>query len=639
MRWGVIAIAAAACGGGETVERGPHVKMDFARPTGLYDAPFPSDDLLVDGAVDVSAFPNPEGATIVEQARALVVGRAGWATSGGVFFQLTDAIDEAGLPTVAESVEPGSPVFLVSIDADAPDHGRRYPVEVELEEYPGLYAAPNLLSLLPLQGVPLRAGTRYAAVVTTALGLDAATGDELAALGDAVDALAALGVDPADIAGATAFTTGDPMAELLAVRDHALGRPVPQPMTPWQQTDLFDDYCVYQATIELPDYQDGEPPYDTEGGQWRWDAGEPVLQREAPSRLIATVPRAAMPAGGYPLVVFIRTGGGGDRPLIDRGRRAEPGGPSVEAGEGPARAFAGAGFAGLQFDGPLGGARNVTGGDEQFLIFNVRNLGALRDNVRQSAVETVVIAHVAAALSIDTSDCPGAAATTSFDAERFALMGHSMGATIAPLAAAAEPRYGALLLSGAGGSWIENIVYKRKPLEVAPIIGLLIKQGFDVRTDDPVLTLAQWALEPADPQVYGAAVGARDVLMMQGIVDNYILPRIANTTSLSLGLDLAGEPLDDDGDPRLDGQTPLAPLLPLVDRGVIALPAAGNAGGHTAVVVQIAEDGVEDGHEVVFQTDGAKHQYRCFLASWAAGAAAVPAPGAPGAIDAPCPAL
>jgi pimeloyl-ACP methyl ester carboxylesterase len=644
-----LAVAAVACSsddGGDDGRDATRVRMDFDRPDSLYDAPFPSDDLR-GATVDVSTFPNPEDVAIVEQARTLVEGRDGFATSGGVFFQVTASIDPASLPDVAATVEQAAPVFLVDIDPASPRYGRRSPVEVEYEEFGGLYAVPRLISLLPLQGVPLRADTRYAAVITTAVRdldgepLAAATANDLAGIGDPLDALIDIGVDPATIAGATAFTTGDPTAELMAVRDAAIARGTPALNAPFARTDLFDEYCVYQTTIDLPDYQSGQPPYRTEGGTWQLDAdGEPILQREATATLVVTIPRAPMPDGGYPLAVFVRTGGGGNRPLVDRGRRAEPGGPAVVPGEGPALYFARAGFAGLQVDGPHGGLRNATGGDEQFLMFNVQNLGALRDNVRQSAVELVVIASVAQSLTVDATDCPPAGTTdpgplaAGFDTDKLALMGHSMGATIAPLTTAAEPMYRALILSGAGGSWIENIVYKRKPLEVAPIIGLLLHQGFDVRTDDPVLTLAQWALEPADPQVYGD-VPPQHVLMLQGIVDNYILPRIANTTSLSLGLDLAGGSLDDTGDPRLDGQTPLAPMLPLVGRGAIELPVSGNIDGEaTAVVVQHEEDGVEDGHEVVFQTEAPKHQYQCFLSSWLDGGAPV-VPERAG-VDAPC---
>jgi hypothetical protein len=50
--------------------------------------------------------------------------------------------------------------------------------------------------------------------------------------------------------------------------------------------------------------------------------------------------------------------------------------------------------------------------------------------------------------------------------------------------------------------------------------------------------------------------------------------------------------------------------------------------------VQHAEDGVEDGHEVMFQLDAPKHQYQCFLDSWLTGTPSVPAGDDR---DAPCP--
>jgi hypothetical protein len=353
-----------------------------------------------------------------------------------------------------------------------------------------------------------------------------------------------------------------------------------------------------------------------------------------------------MPSGGYPLMVFVRTGGGGDRPLVDRGQQATEGGPPIEAGEGPARYFARAGFAAIEVDGPLGGLRNPSGADEQFLTFNVTNLGAMRDNIRESAVELDVIARVGIALHIDASACTGSGgANVTFDATHVGIMGHSMGSWIEPLAIANEPLFGAVLMSGAGGSWIENIMFKQKPTPVFPAISALLHDNV-LQADDPMLTFAQWALEPADPQLYGIAVvrepvtGAqpRHVLMMQGIVDDYILPRIANSTSLSIGLDLAGPELDTESDPRLDGELTLGPLLPLVpldQRASIALPASNNAHGVTAVVTQHHEDGIEDGHEVVFQTDVPKHEYQCFLASWlAAGMPSVPTDASR---DAPCP--
>lgn len=186
----------------------------------------------------------------------------------------------------------------------------------------------------------------------------------------------------------------------------------------------------------------------------------------------------------------------------------------------------------------------------------------------------------------------------------------------------------AALLSGAGGSWIENIVYKESPLRVRPIAETLLGVAgrWELHEHDPVLMLLQWAGESADPPAYGRLVvreprgEPRHVLMMQGIVDTYILPPIANATSLSFGLDLAGPALDET-EPRLERFTPLRAHLPLAGRGAIALPASANHDGTTAVVTQHLEDGIEDGHEVVFQTDASKRQYRCFLETLAAGEA------------------
>ena len=79
-----------------------------------------------------------------------------------------------------------------------------------------------------------------------------------------------------------------------------------------------------------------------------------MLQRHETANLVVTVPRSAAPAAGYPLVVFVRTGGGGDRQLVDRGQQATEGGAAIEPGEGPARYLARAGFAADTFWIPEG---------------------------------------------------------------------------------------------------------------------------------------------------------------------------------------------------------------------------------------------------------------------------------------------
>lgn len=642
---------------------GTQVKMDFERGA-FYDAPFPSDDLQKDdGSIPLDGFPNPGGNFFVSQTLAeLRKGANGFGVSSGIFLETTAAVDTQQLPDIHSSVAPNSPVFLIGVDPEAKDFLRRYPVDTHFESDAGPFGARNLLSLLPLQGVPLREGTRYAAVVLRDLrdasGNEMGVSESLVKIREGVrpaglanrsfvryrEALSSLeeaGVAPGRVAGLAVFSTGTPTRELMTFRDAVLQRPLPQLDHALQRKEVFDDYCVYESSIAMPVYQGGRPPFFAGGGAWQKDAdGNPVLQSEETANFVLTVPRKPVPEAGFPLVVFSRTGGGGERPLVDRGPRATHGGPSIQAGAGPAQEFARAGFAGVSVDGPHGGRRNITGLDEQLLMFNFLNPAAMRDNVRQSALELVLLAHVMGQLTVDARDCPGVEAdepsAVSFDLGRLALMGHSMGATIAQPVLAAEPLYRAAILSGAGASWLENIVHKQSPLEVKPVAEWILLYPLLHRAlheYDPVLSLVQWAGEASDGPAYNRLLGERGpevvephILMLQGIVDTYILPPIANATSLSLGLDLAGAELDGTN-PALAGFRPLDDVFSLADGKQLPLPAAGNKDDHgrrrTAVVVQHPEDGIEDGHEVVFQTDAPKRQYRCFLETFAAGTPSV----------------
>ncbi len=669
----------AACGGGDDARRpvaappalgGPSIETRYdARDAGFYASPFPGEHRRRDdGAVDVSGFPNEGGIDLAKKVLAVLDGERGFGATSAIYFHATTALDPASLPDVSASVTPDASVFVLPVDEGATDAGQRQPVTTSFRVDGGPFGAPNLLSLLPVQGLPLRPGARYAAVVTTRVRDDSGAplvpsaetaqlvagarpaGMSEAAFADHRAGLAALErakVAPTEVVAFTVWRTGEPTKPMRRLLEHALSLGVPAPLTPLAKAETFDDFCVYTSTIEMPVYQAGAPPFANEGGAFAFDAsGAPVLQTKEKANLVLTLPRRAMPAAGFPLVVFSRTGGGGERPLVDRGTEAVHGGPPLAPGSGPARSFARAGFAGLSIDGPHGGLRNITKQDEQFLMFNVANPAALRDNVRQSALELALAAHVVDTLAVDASACEGlvAAGPARIDASTLAVMGHSMGATISPLSAAIEPRFRAILLSGAGGSWIANVIDKKKPLAVKGIAEVLLGlagSGYQLHEHDPLLSMFQWAGEPADPPVFGRAIvqepieGApRHVLMMQGIVDHYILPSIANATSLSFGLDLAGAELDATT-PELASFTPLSSLLPLSGRHAITLPAAGNiAPTTTAVVVQLREDGVEDGHEVVFQTPTPKRQMRCFLASLAAGGP--PRVTDAGAEDAPC---
>lgn len=622
-------------GCGET-EGIPGTQVRYAPAGTVWDAPFPGEHLRGPGGIRLRGLPNPLGIELVTDLRRLIERDAdGFGVSSPVYFPFDRPLDPGALPDILDTVAPSSPVQLVDVDPGSPERGRRIPLDLAILDDGGPFGAPNLLAALPVQGVPLREGTLYAAFVLRRLGdidgdplgapkalrqllLDGEPGDlgadAFSELQVAARALEAQGVDLEALAAFTAFRTGTPTAELRRFVDAIRAEPPPRLTRPFRLTDAFDTFCVFEAETEVPVYQRGDPPYATSGGGWNLD-GDPMVERWAPSRLVLTIPRRAQDR--LPLAVFVRTGGGGDRPLVDRGVRAEPGGEAVAPGTGPAMELAEVGFAGLSWDGPHGGLRG-DGSDEQFAVFNFVNPEALRDNIRQTAIEAPWLLGLVPSLTITATTC--GLEDVRVDPERVALMGHSMGATIAPLAAAFEPRFGAVVLSGAGGSWIENVIHKERPLMVRPFAEILLDYddlGRTLTAHDPALALLQWAGEPADPPLFagrlrGVDAPGRHVLMFQGFDDRYIPPPVANALSWALRLDLAGPVLD-------EGR--FAQLAPLLGAAQVELPVEHNRGERTQALTQHLEGPVEGGHEVMFQTEGPKRMYRCFLADYAAGRA------------------
>lgn len=637
----------------------------------FWDAPFPSDHRVREDTrrVDLSDFPNPNAVPFVDSLLGMLDGVSqGFARTGGIVIPFDRPIATAQLPTLAGSVKADATVFLMDVDADSPDPGRLYPIEVATRDVVSDLDPAHAVVALPLQGVPLPERRRLALVVrrtvmdadggllTTAPAIEAILAGETPAgwradvaeqYLDAVEVLRDQGVDTDAVAGLTVFTTGAPTkgwaAMVATAREAAMG--LAGTIT---RTEVWPDYCVYESRVSFPFYQHGTSPFATEGGGFVWE-GDTLVRNpdelQQIGRIVFTVPRVPTVDDKRPTVVFIRTGAGGDRPLIDRSPHTTAG---VDVpGEGYAATFARRGWAAVQVDGPLGGPlRNPGGADEQFLLFNVQNPVAMRDNLRQSALELALLPDFLDGFGLPTTppwDCPGiepnAARAIRFDTDNLVLFGHSMGATIAPLAAAGDPRYRALILSGAGGSWIENVVHKTLPLAVAPIAATMLSQPVeDIDEFNPVLTLLQWAGEAADPPLYAPSLvradkasEARHVLMYQGLFDHYIPPPVANALSLALGLDVAGEVLDEALAPEHAGFLSLARFT---DGEARVLPAGLNVTHEgrklTALLVQQEEDGIEDGHEVVFQNDTPHHQIGCFLEGVRADQPLVPGPGREG---------
>jgi len=671
-------LALAGCGDklqGPDLEPGADVNARFeVSEDDFWAAPFPSDHRVREDSrkPDMRGFPNPDEVGLVDTLVQLADdGSQGFARSGAVYLPLDGAIAEGQLPDRDGSVGYGALVFLMDIDEDSPTLGQRVRADIAYRETLSVYGPEHALVALPVPGLPLRARTRYAMVALRPLsgtgGAGVGTPEALRTLVDGqipqgwredvgeqyLDALRVLQlqeVDTDDIAGLTVFTTSrptkdfydhaadvrqvcdDPRASAQACPLRYVGPPTGRPSSfGFVVDDETDDFCVFEGRMLARSYQEGEPPFELGEGGWVLDDdGALAQQREEFGRLWITVPRDAVPGERLPAMVFVRTGGGGDRPLLDRGIRTEAGGPDTPL-TGYANELAQAGWIGVMYDGPLGGDRNPNGGDEQFAIFDIDNPIALRDNLRQSALELVALPYVLESINLSPRGCrydgvgedPTGVPSVRIDVDQLALFGHSMGATIGPLAVAAQPLYRHVVLSGAGGSWIDNIVHKQRPIPTRPLAAGLLGEPDEAFVDrfHPALTLLQWMGEPAETFLYASRFSKAaprsqraDVLMVQGSVDRYILPPMANAMALAMGVDAAGPLYDAEDTPEFPS---LTSVLPYTGAETLTLPAYGNEEDGTrdvtSVVVQHREDGVEGGHEVAYQQPNARWQVRCFL--------------------------
>ncbi len=716
------------CVGFEAGTGKPVVSMHFGGDDDFFAAPFPAMGRDAD-PTGANGAQFPAETPLAFRLRNLV-STDGYALSAGIFFELSQPADPSVLPTYtaptagdAGSLPPA--VMLFPLD----DPGHPAALRVTQAQMPASANAPAghvLLNVLPVQGLPLRENSDYVALVTTTLGTaDGATmggfcngGRPPSALGltpkvvaiyrRAVAAAESLGLDCShQIAAMSVFHTTDPTAAMRAVQalahaDYANnqtcgeGVPLTRDMDGPGYRCPRAPFCVYAGTAEMPQYQRGTSPFLP---YLQWGGGWPSSPVPAPetvkpyctanvtsiaeptdptswaptwrtARVVVTIPHTPPPAAGYPVVVLVRAGAGGfTDPVVDRGPEL---GPSCNqaACRGPAEVFQSAGFAAITIDGPLTGESRLDpafGNNEDFNIYNFLNPIALRDNLRQSAVELTLVPDILAQIQIDLEPCEGAGpGRARFDLGHLAMFSHSMGSSISPLALAGDSRYRLAILSGSGGSLIENVVYKAAPLPIYVAGSLLnLPQNCQIDESPPALSLLQWATEPSDTQVYARRMvsdaappgatwwspNARSILMIQGLVDHDILPPIADVMTLGEGLDLGLGPGSCFGNAECDtlpvngeiasaSYPSIAGLLGLSGHAALDLASvtgragwpravarpAGFAGALTATVVQhridqnrepLGQECTPDGHEVIFESTLARHQYGCFLYDFA----------------------
>ncbi|HEY4060188.1 MAG TPA: hypothetical protein VGM39_26420 [Kofleriaceae bacterium] len=661
-----VMLLVAACGGDDdssspkkTVYFDLDGPLDGAAEGGntYWNLPFPSDlRLTADGGPDLAAYPNPRHAPILITLLQSAADRKGWPTMPVAYVRFTDAIPEHALSDViaADSAD----VALIDIDPSSPEKGTRYPIiATTLPVDP--FVSRNLVALAPRPGIVLRAKTTYAYVITStfapgfaqapAFGELAAgktpSGSRGAAAHDLYaplwPALETAGIDAKDVLVATVFTTGDEVGRLRARSEAVRQAQSPQIQNLALRTDeTLDGFCALTGTFTLPQYQQGTQPFDTMG-TFMLDANDaPIAQGMMTVPVSITIPKTAMPANGYPLYQWIHGSGGSVAQLVDRGRTATPDG-MPEMGKGPGWVVAKYGIAGATVAKPLNPERLVGASDYAYL--NINNLAAFPYTFQQGVIEERLFTDALLDLRIAPSSIAACDATNhtsptemiKFDATKVMAGGQSMGGMYTNMTAAVEPRWGALVPTGAGGFWNFMIL----ETELIPGARGIISAALGV--DDSTVTFVNPGLntlalgwEIAEPVVYmnrvnrrpleGATV--RNVYQPIPKGDENFTTSVYDATVLSYGNEQAGDQV----------WPTLQPALALEDLdGIVSYPVKGNIDGHTRIAVQFNGDGIIDPHYIFAQLDEVKHQYGCFLATYLRDG--VPTVPAPGAITDPCP--
>lgn len=544
-----------------------------------------------------------------------------------MYFRFDAPLDEASLPTADRSAESSSPAFVVDVTKGSPTYGQRTPVLATFHREGNRYIGDNWLSLRPIPGLPLREKTTYAAILTT--GIKAKDGGPIRADADLIALLAAsqppsepqrsawLRYAPLrawlgsvslqqELAAATVFTTQDVTSVMHKLRQAVYDTapsPQPQDLGYLRSHDGMTD--LYTGTFPSPNFQTGMPPYWSEGGAIELDSkGIPKVVRTENLRFALAVPNTQMPPDGWPVILYAH-GTGGDyltfvREMLDlRASLIE------RSGKPPVQ------MAMIGIDQVLHGPRDPSGSNPEITFFNLQNLDAARDNVKQGATDDFQLLRLVEDMNV--AKAPVTSRPLRFDKKRIYFMGHSQGGLTGPLFLAAEPKIPAAILSGAGSVLILSLLNKTEPNNIAELVESLLQETPLV--DHPLLNLLQAFFESADPNNYGRlyfqeppkGMPPKSIFQSLGLWDHFTpVPNIA-AFALSMGV----QPVE----PRLYelpylNQTGLKWTRGSVTKNV------GN-GTATGVLKQYVAPPKDDGHFVIFDLWAARHDWTRFLASHA----------------------
>lgn len=581
--------------------------------TAFLSTPWPSDGRRSeDGDTDLSTFPNPAAIPLVDTYLEVARGLGGYGNNTAVYLAFDQELDTSLLPDASGSLQDGAALFLVDVDPASPHRGARVPVQWQWSEDATAYLPAHALAVAPVFGFPLRPATTYALVLTTAVAAspaafqqDLEAADHLAALRDW---LPLAGLSAPEVAVAAVFTTADPTASLVAAA-RWIRRQAPvdlsQSLSVVQENSRFR---VYEGTYPGPVFQEGERPYQDEGGGLVLDAdpmADPVGWDTMRLALGTPPDLSAPPAAGWPVTIVLHGTGGSYLSGCCQGADSH------------ASVLGEVGGLVLGIDLPLHGTRGgeLTGGlSDLEHPYNILNPASARSVQRQSAIDAMYLAHALA--QAPTFTLPDGT-RVPVDPRRISVLGHSQGGLSLGLAV---PFFGAdaqaAVMSGTGGGVAITLLERTDPFPIGPVLASVLQlgEGEELTELHPVATLVQWLSEVTDPintAPYWFAQGPlweeqapAHVLHFSGLLDEQSTFRTAEALAAA-------------------GRTP--PLAPTA-----TWPASWDLAGLVELAVPVTQDAVafdgapvtagfsqwaSEGHDVIYENDDARATYRSFLGS------------------------
>jgi hypothetical protein len=630
---------------------GPQPTLIFDELAGFFGRPFPSDARrLPSGGPDFFDMPNPGGIDFVARAVEAMPGLDGFDPNGAIWLWFDRRLP---FPSARDFDNVGAlgGIELVDIDPKSDEYLRRYPLIVRQSSHHDSIRPPHVLQLLPVPGTTPREGTTFAVIVARDLNGDGTDdlgasphiqgllADDAPTAGDPAwresfaplrAALADLSLLADDVAAATVFTTGTPSARLFRWAEHAMKSAPIELVGPLVRERRHEGFTVLRGVVRMPLYQPGAPPHFF-GGVIEEKDGLPVEQGTEEAPFYLTIPDGEVPADGLPHYFYIHGTGGLATQAIDRGYRDSPD-DIPEKGSGVAGWVAPLGYATSCIAGTYSPDRIGLAALDGYAAYMFFNPEAMRDNELQMALEQVLFLRVLEELEIDPALVPDAKSTAPDGKIRFSkkgriVGGQSLGSYLSGITAAITGVFDGAILTGAGGLWIEYAMGPKVPIDLQRVAEMIaLPHGERLDRHHPFLTAIQNAAGPGDNVSYTPYLQRRPrdgakvphVLIIQGQRDLQVAVNLQRALVLSIGSDLVGGDVGDRPREQLEAS--------LAYGGLRSVP--GPHGGNrtapdgtprTSVVVRHLEDGILEGHYVLFQRPEPQEQLKAFVSDIRAG--------------------